>query len=366
MSETTETNENENDERRKEQPRASPKVQVYIHIADHFTSISSCSSMALRYRLSREEVELIFDCVAKNLPPTNELSFKIISSVAGSKISPPPFEYEDGIYVILTAADKKTFAPTPSALMHLVLPTSNLEKLPTCHWRSSGKKSHKTNNPQSKYLVRYCYPQSEGYRNTKGASVWTQRDERGFEILHVRVLHIYSLETTMRVVENSSERPLKMQRVAEVPKVETAEVVEAPIKAAEAAVAPVFDIRCDLMKEELIATPIREDSCSVNLAPVDPESLFNFDDNDDEDNEENQSPLKTVSMPTPSRISMSPQSNLISFGNKIKALANDIQKSQKEDRGQMIRILEQQLEILTTGVDSNDPKTNSNAKVVRI
>lgn len=288
---------------------------------------------------------------------------EIIRSISGSKISPPPFEYEEGIYVILNAADKKALAPTPSALTDMVLPTSDLKNLPTCHWRSSGKKSHSSNVPQSKYLVRYCYPQSEAYRTTKAASVWTQRDGHGSEILHVRVLHIYSLEMR-RVFDNSSERPHKMQRIDAVPTVEPTEAAEAPnFTTAEAAVAPVFDIRCDLMKEELITTPIREDSCSVNLVPVDPESLFNFDD-DNDDYSENEFPLKTEMMPTPSRISMSPQSDLKSFGDKINALTNDILKSKKEDRSQVIRILEQQIGILTTGVYSDDTKDSSNDKMV--
>jgi hypothetical protein len=50
----------------------------------------------------------------------------------------------------------------------------DLSDLATCHWRSSGLKFHRSNDPRVIYFQRYCYPNGDkNYCDNKGASVWT-------------------------------------------------------------------------------------------------------------------------------------------------------------------------------------------------
>ena len=148
--------------------------------------------MTPRTRLTKVHVKTIFDCVSNNQLPRSGLSFKIIRCPkANAKVSPPPFEYDEGIYILLNDPSKQGLEHIPSALVDLILTDEVLNNRKTCHWRSSGLKSHRNNIPTAKYLVRYCYPQNENYSNNKGATIWTQRDERGEEDFSVRILHIY-------------------------------------------------------------------------------------------------------------------------------------------------------------------------------
>ena len=45
-------------------------------------------------KISKSDVQIIFDCICQNrLPPTN-LAFRIILDTDGLKISPPSYEFE--------------------------------------------------------------------------------------------------------------------------------------------------------------------------------------------------------------------------------------------------------------------------------
>mmetsp|Transcript_6069 Transcript_6069/g.11484 ORF Transcript_6069/g.11484 Transcript_6069/m.11484 type:complete len:119 (+) Transcript_6069:116-472(+) len=64
--------------------------------------------MATIRRLSDDDVKAVFDCVHNNMAPPPNLSFQIVNvGPNGLKLSPPSFEFEDGLYVLLRPIKKK-------------------------------------------------------------------------------------------------------------------------------------------------------------------------------------------------------------------------------------------------------------------
>lgn len=69
-------------------------------------------------RLSPEDVKKIFDCVYNNKEPPEKLRFQIVVvGSTGMKLSPPSYEFEDGLYILLKPLKKeknvKKFKITP-------------------------------------------------------------------------------------------------------------------------------------------------------------------------------------------------------------------------------------------------------------
>lgn len=317
--------------------------------------------MSIHKRLSQEDVQVIFDCVRKNKLPPSSLSFKVVRiPLRNSKISPPAANFECGIYVLLRGDRARfTLAPVPSALADLVVTDNELADLGTCHWRSSGLKSHKSNNiADGKYFLRYCYPQNE---EEKSASVWTQRSENGDEEdLSVRLLHVYQMQKRSSDSDSDSDRPKKKL---------SAGIVHASVREE----ARNYEDIQNLMKEELITTPecTYQETSRVTLSSLRLESGSLFDFNNIDEFLSPQllassvvpSPVLTssnkfASYPAP-RISLSPGAYpLISFGRKLDDVSQTILSSKKADQAHMIQMLQQQIDSLTSILDSGSIKSN--------
>lgn len=153
------------------------------------------SSSALR-RLSNDDVKTVFDCVYNNKIPSNKkLQFKIIVvGPQGMKLSPPSYEFDDGLYILLRPLKKheKQISTKPEDdpriphnLRCLVF-TDYIKE--TCPWSLSGPQFPVPTSIQQ----RYCYPKgSPEYSHTKGGALWTVYDENGKEDLDFRLLHVY-------------------------------------------------------------------------------------------------------------------------------------------------------------------------------
>lgn len=299
--------------------------------------------LPVRQRLSECELESIFDSVSQNELPPSHLDVRVIRvPKKNAKISPPPFEYDEGIYVLLHS--KECLAPVPSALSNLVMTEKELADLGICHWRSSGVKSNSANVASAKYFVRYCYPHGEnGCGDNIAASVWTMRDS-GNEIFHTRILHIY--KTKKRSIGESYGRSSKKKSVK---------------------VPNCHDDVDGLMKADLITTPTRDykDADRVAFSSpeiMDPQFLFDLDN----DSVQFLFPERPVcsAVPSPVRISMSPVKSDVftTFERKIGDLTNEILLSNKEDQARMILVLKQQLEVLGSSINHGENELPSAVK----
>ena len=125
--------------------------------------------------------------------------FKII--VVGSngmKLSPPSYEFDDGLYILLkplkkAKGERKVHYQSnpqddpriPSNLKSMVFME---EKTSTCPWSLSGPQFPVPTAIQQ----RYCYPKGDpNYSTMKGGALWTAYDEHGREDLEFRLLHVY-------------------------------------------------------------------------------------------------------------------------------------------------------------------------------
>lgn len=293
-----------------------------------------------RTRLSKEELKTIFGCIENNEPPPPELSFRVIQlPLNNSKISPPPFEYDDGVYVLLKSDSRnQRLSQVPTTLANSLLTEQDLNRLDVCHWRSSGMKSHRSNLPSAKYLLRYCYPQSENYKNNKGCTIWTQRADNGVEDLRVRIVHIYPANTK-RSCEPFNQPPAKKQSTQ--PKNDTLASEDA--------------VYADLMAGALIKTPpLEESSSNVPNIPID--SLFDCLEDDSDDDASTRKPMPSSNL---ARVSLSPRADLQSFAGKVHALAKDVYLSKKQDQVRMIQMIQKQLDVLNIAVESDATDTDS-------
>jgi hypothetical protein len=164
-----------------------------------FNKLTKLKTMTTLRRLSNDNVKTIFDCVYNNKKPDDEkLMFQII--VVGSngmKLSPPSYEFEDGLYILLKPLKKTknekclyTESPQddpriPSQLKSMVF----LDKPRlVCPWSLSGPQFPVPTSIQQ----RYCYPKGDKeYSSKKGGALWTTYDESGKEDLDYRLLHVY-------------------------------------------------------------------------------------------------------------------------------------------------------------------------------
>lgn len=151
-------------------------------------------------RLTNDDVRTIFDCVYNDKVPSDKrLMFKII--VVGSdgmKLSPPSYEFDDGLYILLKPLKKakgerivryqsnpQDDPRIPSNLKSMVFTE---EKEPTCPWSLSGPQFPVPTAIQQ----RYCYPKGDpSYSTMKGGALWTAYDQYGREDLEFRLLHVY-------------------------------------------------------------------------------------------------------------------------------------------------------------------------------
>lgn len=153
--------------------------------------------MATVRRLSNQDVISIFDCVHNNrIPRQRRLAFKIVVvGPHGMKLSPPSYQFEDGLYILLKPLKKnkgaeKAYSPQsdvriPPNLKHCVFTETPQQ---SCPWSLSGPQFPTPTAIQQ----RYCYPKGDlAYSNVKGGALWTCYDEDGREDLEYRLLHVY-------------------------------------------------------------------------------------------------------------------------------------------------------------------------------
>lgn len=153
--------------------------------------------MSTARRLSNDDVKSIFDCLYNNIFPPERLRFQIV--VVGSngmKLSPPSYEFKDGIYVLLKPLKKvKGQPPKPSTPDDDPRIPSNLKSLifrdnppEICPWSLSGPQFPTPTAIQQ----RYCYPKGDPeYSSIKGGALWTAYKENGAEDFDWRILHVY-------------------------------------------------------------------------------------------------------------------------------------------------------------------------------
>ncbi|KAL7572094.1 hypothetical protein ACA910_001734 [Epithemia clementina (nom. ined.)] len=171
-------------------------------------------------RLLNEDVRAIFECLHNQLPKPPHLDFSIVYvGPDGQKLSPPPYEFEVGLYVLLRA-DKKPkqkhqnyIQPkAPPHLEHLVL---HNHPRATCPWQLSGPQFPTPTVIQQ----RYCYPKGNPeYSSRIGGALWTMFKNDGKEDEEFRILHVYysakravnkglSLPATLSESPSSTKKP---------------------------------------------------------------------------------------------------------------------------------------------------------------
>ena len=131
-------------------------------------------------RLTDYDVKTIFECMHNNIPPPKSLKFKIV--VVGSngmRLSPPSYEFNDGLYVLLRPLRKNeaSVPPMEDPRIPSKLKRFVFDDVPTasCPWSLSGPQFPLPTAIQQ----RYCYPKGNAeYSNTKGGALWTAVRER--------------------------------------------------------------------------------------------------------------------------------------------------------------------------------------------
>ncbi|GAX20034.1 hypothetical protein FisN_1Lh485 [Fistulifera solaris] len=142
-------------------------------------------------RLSDADVRSIFVSLHHGTAPPNHLRFQIVPvGPTGLKLSPPAFEFEDGLYVLLRPAKKRKQGAddqpkVPRHLRHLVMEDDLPE---VCPWSLSGPQFPQPTAIQQ----RYCYPKGRAdYSKQKGGALWTMYAADGKEDVEYRLLHVY-------------------------------------------------------------------------------------------------------------------------------------------------------------------------------
>jgi hypothetical protein len=149
--------------------------------------------MAASKRMSERDVTEIFASLhEEGREPPPYLPFQIVPVGAkGLKLSPPSYEFRDGLYVLL-APQKKTkhgaVARQPSAPSHLERLVMTDLPAEHCPWSLSGPQFSGPTTVQQ----RYCYPKGRHeYASRTGGALWTMLIH-GKENHEYRLLHVYT------------------------------------------------------------------------------------------------------------------------------------------------------------------------------
>jgi len=154
-----------------------------------------------RHSFSQANVRAIFSCINNDgLLPHDIHNLRIIivpnvGSNNGTKLSPPPYEYEDGVYVFI-----RLHVIIPSILSHRILTRHDLALISECAWCLSGPQY---SGESVDLQQRYCTPkgrEGEYCSHMKGA-IWTMIDSNGKESFDCRVFHVY--RSSKRSISNS-------------------------------------------------------------------------------------------------------------------------------------------------------------------
>lgn len=126
-------------------------------------------------RLSNNDVRAIFESVHDGTPPPSHLPFQVVAvGRRGLKLSPPPFEFPDGLYLLVKHQNKKKRSDwdepeVPTHLVDLILDTNSILN-DNCPWSLSGPQFPQPTAIQQ----RYCYPKGrKEYSDKKGGALWT-------------------------------------------------------------------------------------------------------------------------------------------------------------------------------------------------
>eukprot|EP00980_Cylindrotheca_fusiformis_P014555 scaffold3924_cov109-Cylindrotheca_fusiformis.AAC.4 len=143
--------------------------------------------MSFNRRLSDLDVRAIFESLHGDHLPPPELKFQIIPVGSnGMRLSPPPYEFPDGLYVLMKPAKRNQ--PKPRVPRHLLSFLAKDTKEENCPWSLSGPQFPQPTAIQQ----RYCYPKGNiDYSSQKGGAMWTMYDNSGKEDLNYRLLHVY-------------------------------------------------------------------------------------------------------------------------------------------------------------------------------
>jgi len=148
--------------------------------------------MTTTKRLSNEDIIAVFESVHNNYhPPPPHLQFQVVPPIAGSLKSPPSYEFEDGLYILLKPPPTKTnnhnsrrlkydddddgnYEPEesgsgiPTHLMDYII--DRLPSSTTVKWSLSGPQFKQPTTIQ----LRYCTPKGNtSYSNQKAGTLWT-------------------------------------------------------------------------------------------------------------------------------------------------------------------------------------------------
>ncbi|KAL3944098.1 MAG: hypothetical protein SGBAC_001829 [Bacillariaceae sp.] len=145
-------------------------------------------------RLSDDDVRAIFESLHGDHQPPPHLHFKIVPvGPTALRLSPPSYEFEDGLYVLLKPDKKRknvhNWAPDLSTVPSHLLDLTMTDYPPqTCPWSLSGPQFPQPTAIQQ----RYCYPKGDReYSSRKGGALWTMYERNGKEDLQFRLLHVY-------------------------------------------------------------------------------------------------------------------------------------------------------------------------------
>ncbi|KAI2495478.1 hypothetical protein MHU86_19022 [Fragilaria crotonensis] len=147
-------------------------------------------NMASIRRLSDDDVRAIFECVHNNTNAPSHLPFQIVPvGTDGLKLSPPSFQFDDGLYILLKPLQKKKYTCFRSAQGSFQVNGLSYAKRSetNCPWSLSGPQFPQPTAIQQ----RYCYRRRPHVQQPKGGALWTMYGTDGREDLEYRLLHVY-------------------------------------------------------------------------------------------------------------------------------------------------------------------------------
>jgi len=176
-------------------------MEIKESMKDQVTTGTPNNGSRRRQSFSQADVRAIFSCVNNDGPlpdGINNLRIIIVPSVGsnnGIKLSPPPYEYKDGVYVLL-----RLHATVPSILSDRILIQHDLALMPECPWSLSGPQY---SGESVDLQQRYCTPKwrEEEYCSHMKGAIWTMIDSDGKESFDCRVFHVY--HSSKRSISNS-------------------------------------------------------------------------------------------------------------------------------------------------------------------
>jgi len=179
-----------NNKKRAAPPQSEEVPIMGLNPGEELSSSASTSSQRSS-RISDIEIYSIFQCFVENC--TSPIEFKIIVLDPNSlSVSPPPYEFDAGVYVLLSAG-KSARVTVPTKLAARRMKESDIKSLPFCKWSTSGPYRAKN----SAFRLRHCSPAEQNI-NPKRGIIWNMIDENGNETSSCRIFQIYTSTSSKR------------------------------------------------------------------------------------------------------------------------------------------------------------------------